>query len=76
MFGETIRNNRYKNNMSQQELADASGTTRANIAKIESGVYLPSMYLALRLLESLNLTVNAQFLRRLIYGHDRKQFVN
>jgi len=67
MFGKIIQKNRLKNHITQAQLASLSGTTRANIAKIESGAYLPSMYLAFRILDVMELP-EAEILRRLIYG--------
>ena len=67
MFGKTVQNNRNKQGLTQQELAVCSMTTRANIAKIESGTYIPSMYLALRIIEALNMP-ESKIMRRLIYG--------
>lgn len=75
MFGKTIQKTRLKNHITQAQLAIWSGTTRANIAKIESGAYLPSLYLTLRILEALEMPESYQ-LRGLIYGKNRKQFVN
>jgi len=73
MFNETIRKHRNKQGWTQEQLARNAGTTRANIAKIETGAYLPSLYLTLRILEALQIPESYQ-LRRLIYGHDRKQY--
>ena len=75
MFGKTIKQNRNKQHLTQQQLAYYAGATRANIAKIESGAYLPSLYLTLKILQALEMDEH-KTIRRLIYGHDRKQHVN
>lgn len=49
-LGNTIRRNRFdKNEMSQQELANAVGVSKQTIHSIEKGKFNPSALLALKL---------------------------
>lgn len=47
--------------MTQQELADKVGVTRQTILSIEKGRYSPTVGLALRLAQSLRVTVETLF---------------
>jgi putative transcriptional regulator len=52
MLGNRLRRLRFdKNEMTQQELADAVGVSRMTIYSIEKGKYIPSTLLALKLAE-------------------------
>lgn len=46
-----------KNNMTQQELAEAVGVRRETIGRLEKGQYNPSLKLAMDLAEVLNASV-------------------
>lgn len=45
----TIKIERAVNNMTQQELADATGVSRQTINSVETGKYIPSTVLALKI---------------------------
>lgn len=57
----SIRVERAILRISQQELADAIGTTRQTIFAIENNKFVPSTELALRLSRYFNKTVNELF---------------
>ena len=57
----SIREERTILRISQQELADAIGTTRQTIFAIENNKFVPSTELALRLSRYFNKTVNELF---------------
>ncbi len=42
-IAEEIKANRKSLNMTQQELADAAGTQKSNISRVESGKYNPTL---------------------------------
>ena len=52
-------------NMTQQDIADATGIKRANVARIEGKKYLVSLESLLRYAECLNLDVNIELKERL-----------
>ncbi|WP_455550139.1 helix-turn-helix transcriptional regulator [Chryseobacterium lacus] len=56
-----IREERAKWNMTQQELADRTGVSRQTINSIESGKYVPSTVLAIKIAMVFNTTVNEIF---------------
>ncbi|ODS87726.1 MAG: transcriptional regulator [Chryseobacterium sp. SCN 40-13] len=56
-----IREVRAKWNMTQQELADRTGVSRQTINSIESGKYVPSTVLAIKIAMVFNTTVNEIF---------------
>ena len=55
------RQHRLMIGMTQQELAERVGVTRQTILSIEKSKYTPSVALALRLAEVLDVTVEALF---------------
>jgi putative transcriptional regulator len=57
----TIKVERAKNNMTQQDLADAVGVSRQTINSIESQKYTPSTVLSLKIAKTFNTTVDAIF---------------
>ena len=57
----TIRELRFKNEMKQEELADMVGVRRETIARLEKGLYNPSLKLALDIAKVFNLTVEEIF---------------
>lgn len=56
-----IRELRKKNNLSQEELADAVGTTRQTITSIEVGKYTASLPLAYKIAHYFGLTIEEVF---------------
>ncbi len=72
MFGDLIKNKRKKLRITQQELAIRASVSRANIAKIETNKYLPSILLCRRLFLVLGMnkfyTITMSILDGKIYG--------
>jgi putative transcriptional regulator len=61
-LGNTIRRCRFdRDEMSQQELADAVGVTRQTIFSIEKGKFIPSALLALKIARYFNKTFEDVF---------------
>jgi putative transcriptional regulator len=58
----TIKVERAKLNITQQELADRVGVSRQTINSIESERYIPSTLLAIKISNVFRLTVNEIFL--------------
>ncbi len=56
-----LRLARAQNNITQQELADKIGVSRQTINSIETGRYIPSTVLALKLAKILDSQVEALF---------------
>ena len=56
-----IRELRKKNKLSQEELADAVGTTRQTITSIEVGKYTASLPLAYKIAHYFGLTIEEVF---------------
>ncbi|MEO6611035.1 MAG: helix-turn-helix transcriptional regulator [Chitinophagaceae bacterium] len=56
-----IKVERAKLNMTQQDLADATGVSRQTINSIEVGRYIPSTVLALKISKVFKTTVNQIF---------------
>ncbi|RST27675.1 transcriptional regulator [Chryseobacterium lacus] len=61
LLSNIIREERAKWNMTQQELADRTGVSRQTINSIESGKYVPSTVLAIKIAMVFNTTVNEIF---------------
>ncbi|MGN0779625.1 MAG: helix-turn-helix transcriptional regulator [Aristaeellaceae bacterium] len=57
-----IRELRREKRMSQEELADAVGTTRQTITSIETGKYVASLSLAHRIARYFGLTIEDVFI--------------
>lgn len=57
----SIRVERARNNMTQQDLADRTGVTRQTIAAIEQGKFNPSTVLALKMASLFDKSVNDLF---------------
>ena len=56
-----VQNYRTKMNITQEELAAASGVTRQTIIAIEKGNYTPSVLLAIKISKKLMLSVEELF---------------
>lgn len=62
IFKTYIRKLRFeKNEMTQQDLANLVGCTRQTIVALESGKYVPSLYLALKIARVFGVTVEEVF---------------
>jgi putative transcriptional regulator len=62
VFKTTIRKLRFENEeMTQQELADHVGRTRQTIVALESGKYVPSLILSLKIARVFGATVEDVF---------------
>jgi putative transcriptional regulator len=62
LFKTTIRKLRFeKDEMTQQELANKVGCTRQTIVALESGKYVPSLILSLKIARVFGLTVEEVF---------------
>lgn len=59
--GNNVKAARRAHGMSQQALADAADVSRQTITNIERGSYAPSVYLALRIAQTLETTVETLF---------------
>jgi len=57
----TVKVERAKQNITQQELADKIGVSRQTINSVETQKYIPSTVLALKIAHAFNTTVNAIF---------------
>ena len=57
----SIRVERARHNMTQQDLADRTGVTRQTIAAIEQGKFNPSTVLALKMASLFDKSVNDLF---------------
>jgi putative transcriptional regulator len=57
----TIKVQRAKKDLTQEQLARLVGVTRKTINTIEKGKYVPSTYLALKLSKALDVTVEELF---------------
>ena len=57
-FGEFIRLRRLQLNLTQFDVADRAGTTQGYISKVEKGLKEPTITLALKICEVLNLDIN------------------
>ena len=57
----TLRVQRAMRGLTQADLAERAGITRASVNAIEGGRMVPSIYLALKLARALNVPVNELF---------------
>jgi putative transcriptional regulator len=57
----TLKVQRAKKNLTQEALAELVGVTRKTINTVENGVYVPSTYLALKLSQVLEVSVEELF---------------
>jgi putative transcriptional regulator len=57
----TIKVQRAKKDLTQEQLAHMVGVTRKTINTVEKGKYIPSTYLALKLSKALDVTVEELF---------------
>jgi putative transcriptional regulator len=55
--GSTVRIRRKEVGLTQQQLADAVSVSRQTVISLETGDYAPSVYLALRVANALDTTV-------------------
>ena len=60
-LNNSLKVQRAKNNLTQEQLAELVGVTRKTINTVENGIYIPSTYLALKLAHVLNVTVEELF---------------
>lgn len=63
-FGENLKNLREMKGMSQAELADDLGVTRALIAQYETGAKAPNVNLAAKIAKALGVTIDAMMQRK------------
>lgn len=61
LLTNTLKVQRAKHNLTQEQLAELVGVTRKSINTIENGRYVPSTYLALRLSRALAVPVEELF---------------
>jgi putative transcriptional regulator len=57
----TLKVQRAKKDLTQEQLAQLVGVTRKTINTVEKGKYIPSTYLALKLARALEVTVEELF---------------
>ena len=57
----TLKIQRARLNLTQEELAERVGVTRKTINTVENGIYIPSTYLALRLAKIFSVPVETLF---------------
>ncbi|MEI6614360.1 MAG: helix-turn-helix transcriptional regulator [Chrysiogenales bacterium] len=57
----TIKVQRARKGLTQEELAELVQVTRKTINTVENGIYIPSTYLALKLAKVLGVTVEELF---------------
>ena len=60
-LNNTLKVQRAKKDLTQEQLADLVGVTRKTINTVENKKYIPSTYLALKLSQALNVTVEELF---------------
>ena len=61
LIKNTIKIQRAKKDLTQEQLAQLVGVTRKTINTVEKGKYIPSTYLALKLSKALSVTVEELF---------------
>ena len=57
-FGEFIRSGRLRLNLTQGDVADRVGVNQGYISRVESGEREPTVTIALRICDVLNLNIN------------------
>jgi putative transcriptional regulator len=57
----TLKVQRARKDLTQEELAELVQVTRKTINTVENGIYVPSTYLALKLARALGVTVEELF---------------
>jgi len=60
-ISNTLKVQRAKNDLTQEQLAQLVGVTRKTINTVEKGKFVPSTYLALKLAKALNVPVEEIF---------------
>ncbi len=60
-LANTIKVQRAKKDLTQEQLAELVQVTRKTINTVENGIYIPSTYLALKLAGALGVTVEELF---------------
>lgn len=60
-ISNTLKVQRAKKNLTQEQLAELVGVTRKTINTVENGIYTPSTYLALKLSKALSVSVEELF---------------
>lgn len=61
ILNNTLKIQRAKQDLTQEQLADLVGVTRKTINTVENKKYIPSTYLALKLSQVLEVTVEELF---------------
>ena len=60
-LNNTLKIQRAKKDLTQEQLADLVGVTRKTINTVENNKYIPSTYLALKLSQALEVSVEELF---------------
>ena len=71
-----IRQHREKQNITQEQLAEAAGVSRQTIIAIEKGTYEPSLGLAMRLAKYFKLKVEEIFMLKWSYVSTNDESTN
>lgn len=61
LLSNSIKVQRAKKNLTQEQLAQKVGVTRKTINTVENGIYVPSTYLALKMAKALDVKVEELF---------------
>jgi len=61
LLANTLKVQRAKKDLTQEQLAQMVGVTRKTINTVENGKYVPSTYLALKLAKALGVSVEELF---------------
>jgi putative transcriptional regulator len=61
LLTNTLKIQRAKTNLTQEQLAQKVGVTRKTINTVENGIYVPSTYLALKMAKVLDVPVEELF---------------
>lgn len=61
LLANTLKVQRAKKNLTQEQLAQKVGVTRKTINTVENGIYVPSTYLALKMAKVLDVPVEELF---------------